>query len=266
MLENRTEPNFGNTTTKGRKGGAKKDVECFNCHKKGHYKADCWAEGGGKEGQGPKMKGKAKGKAKETAAVVVAEEKVEAWMVSLADVDKLEESFDEAEVDLSCGFNSSDDLFDDTDSLPDLQSISDDSEIEEDDLPDYPSNVDESLGEAFTIPDIHSFPLSDSDSCSEAFDGLDNLSEEVQYVPMKEEAYVTTYEASLLRGTPGVLPTDVDLYDSGASRHMSGFCHRFMKFVKIAPKPITAADKRSFSAVGKGDIWVYLPNGKEKAL
>jgi hypothetical protein len=25
-------------------------VECHNCHKKGHMKADCWAKGGGKEG------------------------------------------------------------------------------------------------------------------------------------------------------------------------------------------------------------------------
>ena len=35
-------------SSKGRKGGAgsKKDVECFNCHKKGHCKAYCWAEGG----------------------------------------------------------------------------------------------------------------------------------------------------------------------------------------------------------------------------
>ena len=31
----------------------KKDVECFNCHKKGHMKADCWALGGGSEGKGP---------------------------------------------------------------------------------------------------------------------------------------------------------------------------------------------------------------------
>jgi hypothetical protein len=81
---------------------------------------------------------------------------------------------------------------------------------------------------------------------------------------MEEEAYVTTYKASVLRGTPGMLPTDIDLYDSGASRHMSGFRHRFIGFVKIDPKPITAADRRSFSAVGKGDIWVNLPNGKEK--
>ena len=34
----------------------KKDIECHNCHKCGHIKADCWAKGGGKEGQRPKCK------------------------------------------------------------------------------------------------------------------------------------------------------------------------------------------------------------------
>ena len=45
-----------------------------------------WAEGGGKEGQGLKSKGKAKGKPKAAVAAVAVkeEEKVEAWMVSLA--------------------------------------------------------------------------------------------------------------------------------------------------------------------------------------
>jgi hypothetical protein len=32
------------------------DVECFNCHSKGHRKADCWKKGGGKEGQGPRSR------------------------------------------------------------------------------------------------------------------------------------------------------------------------------------------------------------------
>jgi len=36
--------------------GSKLSLECFNCHKKGHKKADCWAKGGGKEGQWPKSK------------------------------------------------------------------------------------------------------------------------------------------------------------------------------------------------------------------
>ena len=31
-----------------------KDKECYNCKKKGHISADCWAKGGGKEGQGPR--------------------------------------------------------------------------------------------------------------------------------------------------------------------------------------------------------------------
>jgi hypothetical protein len=32
---------------------AKEDITCYNCDRKGHYKADCWRPGGGKEGQGP---------------------------------------------------------------------------------------------------------------------------------------------------------------------------------------------------------------------
>jgi hypothetical protein len=110
---------------------------------------DCWAEEGGKEGQGPKMKGRAKGKAKETTAAVAAkekvEEKVEAWMVSLAFIDELESSFDT--VDLSCGSNLSDnDWFEEMDSLPDLQPVSnsDDSEIKEN-IPDNLDNMDSLL-------------------------------------------------------------------------------------------------------------------------
>ena len=31
----------------------KRNVECYNCHKLGHYNSDCWAKGGVKEGQRP---------------------------------------------------------------------------------------------------------------------------------------------------------------------------------------------------------------------
>ena len=48
----------GGTNNRGGKAGKKlnEDIECFNCHKKGHKKSDCWAKGGGKEGQGPRSK------------------------------------------------------------------------------------------------------------------------------------------------------------------------------------------------------------------
>ena len=29
------------------------DIECFNCHRKGHTRAECWSKGGGREGQRP---------------------------------------------------------------------------------------------------------------------------------------------------------------------------------------------------------------------
>ena len=47
------------------------DLICHNCSKKGHKKADCWAKGGGKEGQGPKQR---KGKKTETATVAAVDE------------------------------------------------------------------------------------------------------------------------------------------------------------------------------------------------
>ena len=45
---------LGASAGKGKQ--VKKDVKCFNCKKCGHMKANCWAKGGGKEGQGPKKK------------------------------------------------------------------------------------------------------------------------------------------------------------------------------------------------------------------
>ena len=59
------------------KGVSKKTKTCSNCGKPGHVLEDCWAEGGGKEGQGPRQKKspkKVEKKSKESAAVAVEEE------------------------------------------------------------------------------------------------------------------------------------------------------------------------------------------------
>ena len=53
----------------------KKDIECHNFHKHGHVKADCWAKGGGKEGQRPKCNDRTN-----TSAAAAAEEpELGAW-------------------------------------------------------------------------------------------------------------------------------------------------------------------------------------------
>ncbi|KAG7439501.1 uncharacterized protein BT62DRAFT_913382, partial [Guyanagaster necrorhizus] len=53
------------------------------------------------------------------------------------------------------------------------------------------------------------------------------------------------------------------LYDSGASRHMSPYRYRFLNFVSIQPKHVTAADNGKSSALGRRDMKIATP-GKEK--
>jgi hypothetical protein len=70
---------FAADSTK-KKDKDKRKVECHNCHKKGHMKADCWAKGGGREGQGPRQRGRASDSA---ASALAAKDKdaIKAWVV-----------------------------------------------------------------------------------------------------------------------------------------------------------------------------------------
>jgi hypothetical protein len=53
-----------------------------------------------------------------------------------------------------------------------------------------------------------------------------------------------------------------ELYNSGASRHMSPFGKKFTNYKSIPPHPITAVDKQIFYAVGTGDLRIKVPNGE----
>ena len=47
---------------KGKKNNSSnRDIECFNCHKKGHFACDCCGPGGAKEGQHPSKGRSSKG-------------------------------------------------------------------------------------------------------------------------------------------------------------------------------------------------------------
>ena len=181
------------------KHSKKKNVECFNCKKKGHYKADCWAPGGGKEGQGPKGKGKPKDskEAAATAKIEKTDAKEEAWMV--ADVES--ETFE--------------------------------------------SDVSTDLGDVF----------------DDVFEGLLDLENEMGGEDGEsEEVYRSTFGYATLTDGNEKNQMEVQLYDSGATRHMSGYRHRFINYKPIPPKPIITADKRSFNAIGQGDMYINIPN------
>jgi hypothetical protein len=53
-----------------------------------------------------------------------------------------------------------------------------------------------------------------------------------------------------------------ELYNSGASCHMSPFGKQFTNYKTIPLHLITTADKRVFYAVGMGDLKIEVPNGE----
>ena len=207
-------------SSKGQKGGSnqKRKGECHNCGKKGHWTRDCWEEGGGKEGQGPKQKakkekdekGKGKGKAKDVAATAKDDKE------DKAKPDKEEEAW--------------------------MVMIMDEMDSEEDEHTIYPVNDDLSFPYLF-------------DGVNETLDDGDA----VMYVDQQisadpDEEVKTGLEAAYLIGTAETRSAEVDLYDSGTTRHMSGFFHRIFNYVETKPVPIITADKRPFHAIGKGDM------------
>ena len=59
---------------------------------------------------------------------------------------------------------------------------------------------------------------------------------------------------------------EVNLYNSGASRHITPFCHQFLKYQSIEPCPIYAADKQNLFAIGAGKMKIGVPKYGEITL
>jgi hypothetical protein len=110
----------------------------------------------------------------------------------------------------------------------------------------------------------HDFDLPNLfDVVDESLDGFDEVIDTDQHLsaePADEDEIKTSLEAAYLAGTDETRSAEIDLYDSGTTWHMSGFLYRFFNYVETEPVPIVTADKWIFEALGKGDIYVYLPN------
>ncbi|SRR5216684_8663358 len=55
--------------------------------------------------------------------------------------------------------------------------------------------------------------------------------------------------------------TQCELYDSGASRHMSSHHKQFITYREISAHSITAANDKVFHAVSMGNLQIRVPNG-----
>ncbi|PPQ76606.1 hypothetical protein CVT25_001149, partial [Psilocybe cyanescens] len=128
---------------------------------------------------------------------------------------------------------------DDNDELCSLQSVSG---CDSDD-----NNVDDVEGDNNDVPDLEGASDSEDEGEEEEGDGFKRV-----YTPSSwlvnalnngDKAYTSHTTATLTNQQSLV---DMDLYDSGATCHMSGYHHQFTNFVEIEPKPITAADKHQF--------------------
>ena len=79
----------------------------------------------------------------------------------------------------------------------------------------------------------HDFDLPNLfDGIDESLDGFDEVIDSDQDLSAEPaDEVITSLNAAYLAGTDETRSAEVDLYDSGTTRHMSGFFHRFFNYV-----------------------------------
>lgn len=109
------------------------------------------------------------------------------------------------------------------------------SDSEEEEGVDEPSDNKVNWDELEISKDLNDIPINDNDSITPSDPKIDPLDCIVSaYTMFNAEELVSSAESGAV---------EIDLYDSGATRHMSGFHHRFVDLTQIEPIPIQTADK-----------------------
>lgn len=104
------------------------------------------------------------------------------------------------------------------------------------------------------IPDLQQIFSADEEDI-EGSEDWEDWGKDEEFTPIVnqdsgEAAYTSTFAlGKLSQDGLGSKLIDIELFDSGASRHMSGHRHRFINFTEIEARPIAAADERSFVSV-----------------
>jgi len=71
--------------------------------------------------------------------------------------------------------------------------------------------------------------------------------------------------ATLVQDNSAASNEITELYNSSASQHMLSACVHFVDFTTIPPKPIQSVDNQTFNAIGKGNLYVHLPNCNQQS-
>ena len=216
----------GQSSEKGKKGGkkSKKGIECYNCHKKGHIAKDCWSPSGGAEGKGSKEKDKDKGKGKEKEVA--------------ANVDEKGSHHD-----------------DDSDAVW-MVSIGDGNNDVTQWLSDCGGRNDVAKYELWMEDEI----TADGANNMEANESVDSFSVDELLVEDLGDEPMGIFMAATLTNPSILSSSETELYDSGASQHMSPYKHKFFNYVPIQTKVLTAANGGTFDATGKGYMHISMPN------
>lgn len=79
----------------------------------------------------------------------------------------------------------------------------------------------------------------------------------------KPKTCTSNFQANILEANSTFHKASEIIIDCGTSNHFCPDKSKFITYETIPPEPIKVADGRSFSALGKGDIEVWVPNGEE---
>jgi hypothetical protein len=127
-------------------------------------------------------------------------------------------------------------------------------------LKESPANAKAEEDAAWMALYLSDSDVEDTDDAIPPISSSNASQEDLIEVDKDTAAYTTVNSAALTKTGNSAIETE--LFDLGASHHMSGYRHRFINFVEIEPKPIRAADKRNFYATGKGNMYLKPPNGE----
>ena len=127
--------------------------------------------------------------------------------------------------------------------MPELEEVSDSEDEKEDGMPELVELSESEDDKIESMADMDILVVVEEID-EEDVDALKNAPEEVL---VSTKSMPTTETA--------------ELYDSRCTNHISPYKDQFQNFENIAPRHFRAANKQSFSTIGKGDMVINVPNG-----